>query len=85
MTLAVAHYYNIKSDYRKSLQYSLKILDENPMDAKTLQSVIFSYRGLGEPNQVLAYGIQFETINPDDLQQQYIMAEMYMHQTRLIK
>lgn len=78
LILSVAQFYNIKSDYRQSLKYSLEILEKDPLHEKALQSVIISYRGLGEPREVFAYGIQYETANPDDINFQYVMAEMHI-------
>lgn len=79
---SVAEFYNIKNEYLKSLEYSLKSLDEDPMNLKVLQSIVFSYRGLGEAKEVLMYGNRYSMIDPDEIHLQFIMGEIY---TKLLK
>jgi tetratricopeptide (TPR) repeat protein len=79
---SVAEFYNIKNEYLKSLEYSLKSLEEDPMNLKVLQSIVFSYRGLGEAKEVLMYGNRYSLIDPDEIHLQFIMAEIY---TKLLK
>ena len=43
---SAAEFYNMKKEYLKSLKYTLKSLDEDPINLKLLQSIVFSYRGL---------------------------------------
>ena len=85
LMLAVAEFYNRRQDYHESLKYSLKVLKRDRMNQKALRSIIISSRGLGEPNEMLAYGIQLEMVQPDDLQLKYIMAEMYVKTLRCQK
>lgn len=75
---AAAQFYNIKSEYRKSIGYSLEILEKDPVSSQALQNLVFSYLGLGEPAEVFDYGKRYYDLNPDDLHIQYILAEMYM-------
>ncbi len=75
---ATAQFYNVKNEFRKSLQYSLKILEKEPNNKQALQSAVFSYRGLGEPHKVISYGVRYERVEPEDLRFLYIMAEMYI-------
>jgi spermidine synthase len=79
---SVAEFYNIKNEYLKSLKYSLKSLEEDPMNLKVLQSIVFSYRGLGEAKEVLMYGNRYSLIDPDEIHLQFIMGEIY---TKLLK
>jgi spermidine synthase len=82
---AVAQFYNIKNEFRKSLNYSLKVLEKDPMDKQALQSAVFSYRGLGEPGEVIGYGVRYDMADPEDMHFQYIMAEMYIQTLRCEK
>ena len=79
---SVAEFYNIKNEYLKSLKYSLKSLEEDPMNLKVLHSIVFSYRGLGEAKEVLMYGNRYSLIDPDEIHLQFIMGEIY---TKLLK
>jgi spermidine synthase len=74
---SAAEFYNMKNEYLKSLKYTLKALDEDPMNLKLLQSIVLSYRGLGEAKEVLMYGNRYSLIDPDEFHLQYIMGEMY--------
>jgi len=74
---SVAQYYNIKNEFLKSLEYSLPAQEQDPMNLPLLQSIIFSYRGLGEPNEVLIYGTRYEITSPDDINLQFLMGEAY--------
>ena len=79
---SAAEFYNMKKEYLKSLEYTLKSLDEDPMNLKLLQSIVFSYRGLGEAKEVLMYGNRYSLIDPDEIHLQFIMGEIY---TKLLK
>ena len=79
---SAAEFYNMKNEYLKSLEYTLKALDEDPMNLKLLQSIVLSYRGLGEAKEVLMYGNRYNLIDPDEIHLQYIMGEIY---TKLLK
>ena len=74
---SAAEFYNMKKEYMKSLEYTLKSLDEDPMNLKLLQSIVHSYRGLGEAKEVLMYGNRYSLIDPDEIHLQFIMAEVY--------
>ena len=74
----LAQFYNMKNDYGKSLQYSNRVLENDPMNEDALKSALFSYRSRGEPREVLGAGIRFEMVNPDDIHYQFIMAEIYV-------
>jgi spermidine synthase len=74
---SAAEFYNMKKEYLKSLEYTLKALDEDPMNLKLLQSIVFSYRGLGEAKEVLMYGGRYSLIDPDEIHLQYILGEVY--------
>lgn len=73
----VAQFYNVKNEYRKSLGYTKKVLEIEPENQKALQSAVFSLRGLGDPEGVLEYGERYEKLDSEELQLQFIMAEMY--------
>jgi len=47
-----------------------------------LQSALFSYRGRGEPREVIGAGIRYEMVKPDDIHYQFIMAEIYVKTLR---
>ena len=79
---SAAEFYNMKKEYLKSLQYTLKSLDDDPMNLKLLQSIVFSYRGLGEAKEVLMYGGRYSLLDPDEIHLQFIMGEVY---TKLLK
>jgi spermidine synthase len=74
---SAAEFYNMKKEYLKSLEYTLKALDEDPMNLKLLQSIVLSYRGLGEAKEVLMYGNRYSLIDPDEIHLQFIMGEIY--------
>jgi spermidine synthase len=74
---SAAEFYNMKKEYLKSLEYTLKSLDEDPMNLKLLQSIVHSYRSLGEAKEVLMYGNRYSLIDPDEIHLQFIMAEVY--------
>jgi spermidine synthase/tetratricopeptide (TPR) repeat protein len=74
---SAAEFYNMKKDYLKSLEYSLKSLAEDPLNLKLLQSIVFSYRALGETKEVLMYGNRYNLIDPDEIHLQFIMGEVY--------
>jgi spermidine synthase/Flp pilus assembly protein TadD len=74
---SAAEFYNMKKEYLKSLEYSLKSLEEDPLNLKLLQSIVFSYRGLGEAKEVLMYGNRYSLLDPDEIHLQFIMGEIY--------
>lgn len=74
---ALAKFYNMKNDYGRSLEYSSRVLENDPMNEEALQSALFSYRGRGEPREVLGAGIRYEMVKPDDIHFQFILAEIY--------
>ena len=74
---SLAEFYNIKHEYMKSLEYSLASLEKDPMNLKLLQSIVFSYRGLGEAKEVLMYGNRYSLIDPDEIHLQFIIGEIY--------
>ncbi len=82
---AAAQIYNVKNDYGKSLEYSLRAFENNPLDLRALQSIVFSYRGLGDAREVFDYGRRYGILNPDELHIQYILAEVYMKTLRYEK
>ena len=79
---SAAEFYNMKQEYLKSLEYTLKSLEEDPMNLKLLQSIVISYRGLGEVKEVIMYGNRYSLIDPDEIHLQFIMADVY---TKLLK
>ena len=85
LLLAAAEFYNRRQNYGESLEFSLKVLETDRMNAKALRSIIISYRGRGEANEAMAYGVQLETVEPDDLQLKYIMAELFVKTLRCNK
>ena len=74
---SLAEFYNLKKEYLKSLEYSLPLLQEDQMNLKVLQSIVKSYRGLGEAKEVLMYGGRYNLIDPDEIHLQFIMAEIF--------
>jgi spermidine synthase len=79
---ALAQFYNMKKDYGKSLEYSDRVLENDPLNEQALKSALFSYRSRGEPREVLGAGIRFEMVKPDDIHYQFIMAEVYVKTLR---
>ena len=75
---ALAQFYNMKKDYGKSLEYSDRVLENDPLNEEALKSALFSYRGRGEPREVIGASIRFELVKPDDIHYQFIMAEIYV-------
>ena len=75
---ALAQFYNMKKDYGRALEYSNRILENDPMNEEALKSALFSYRSRGEPREVIGAGIRFEMVNPDEIHYQFIMAEIYV-------
>ena len=74
---SLAEFYNLKKEYLKSLEYSLALLQEDQMNLKVLQSIVKSYRGLGEAKEVLMYGGRYNLIDPDEIHLQFMMAEIF--------
>jgi spermidine synthase len=77
LILSAAQYYNMKKEYQKALGYSLKALDKDPLNEKILQSIVFSYRALGEAGNVLDYATRYRMVDKDNLHLEYILGEMY--------
>lgn len=77
LILSAAQYYNMKKEYQKALDYSLKALDKDPLSEKILQSIVFSYRALGEAGNVLDYATRYRMVDDDNLHLEYILGEMY--------
>ena len=76
LLMAAAQFYNMRENYTKALENSQKILQNDQLNEKALQSAMFSYRGLGRPKDVLALGAHYNLVNPEDITYQYLMAEM---------
>jgi predicted membrane-bound spermidine synthase/tetratricopeptide (TPR) repeat protein len=74
---SLAQFYNIKNQFLKALEYSLPAQELDPMNLPLLKSIIYSYRGLGEPNEVLIYGTRYELTDPNDINLQFLMGEAY--------
>jgi len=77
LNLSAAQYYNMKNEYLKALEYSLPALEKDPLNVGALQSIVFSYRGLGEPGEVLDYANRYNMVDAEDIHLQYILGEMY--------
>ena len=75
---SLAEFYNLKKEYLRSLEYSLPLLQEDQMNLKILQSIVKSYRGLGEAKEVLMYGGRYNLIDPEEIHLQFIMAEIFV-------
>ena len=75
---ALAQFYNVKNDYGKSLEYTNRILESDSTNEAALKSALFSYRGRGEPREVIGASIRYELVKPDDINYQFIMAEIYV-------
>jgi len=82
---AVAQFYNVKNEFGKSLEYTRQVLEKDPLNKQALQSAVFSHRGLGEPDEVIGYGVRYDMVDPEDIHFQYIMAEMYIQTLRCEK
>jgi len=85
LILSAAQYYNMKKEYMKALEYSLKALDKDPLNEKILQSIVFSYRALGEAGNVLDYATRYRMVDKDNLHLEYILGEMYAKTLRCEK
>jgi hypothetical protein len=44
--------------------------------------MVFSYRGRGEPREVIGAGIRYEMVKEDDIHFQFILAEVYVKTLR---
>jgi tetratricopeptide (TPR) repeat protein len=75
----------MKKEYMTALDYSLKALDKDPLNEKILQSILFSYRALGEPGNVLDYATRYRMVDQDNLHLEYILGEMYAKTLRCEK
>lgn len=82
---SLAEYYNLKKEYLKSLEYSLPLLQQDQMNLKILQIIVFSYRGLGEAKEVLMYGGRYNLIDPEEMHLQFIMAEIFVQLNKCMK
>jgi tetratricopeptide (TPR) repeat protein len=82
LMLAVAQFFNVKNEFRKSLKYSLQVLEDDATNKNALKSIVFSYLGLGEPEEAITYGTQYENIDPDNIDLQYIMGDLYIKTLR---
>ncbi len=82
---SLAEYYNLKKEYLKSLEYSLPLLQQDQMNLKLLQIIVFSYRGLGEAKEVLMYGGRYSLIDPEETHLQFIMAEIFVQLNKCMK
>ncbi|MCH8311411.1 MAG: fused MFS/spermidine synthase [Nitrospinae bacterium] len=85
LILSTAQFYNMKKEYLKALDYSLRALDKDPLNEKILQSIVFSYRALGEPGNVLDYATRYRMVDRDNLHLEYILGEMYAKTLRCQK
>jgi tetratricopeptide (TPR) repeat protein len=85
LILSAAQYYNMKKEYMTALDYSLKALDKDPLNEIILQSIVFSYRALGEPGNVLDYATRYRMVDQDNLHLEYILGEMYAKTLRCEK
>jgi spermidine synthase len=82
---SLAEYYNLKKEYLKSLEYSLPLLQQDQMNLKILQIIVYSYRGLGEAKEVLMYGGRYSLIDPEEIHVQFIMAEIFVQLNKCMK
>ena len=73
---AVASFYNIRKDYKKSLDYSIQVLKQEPLNKQALKNIVFGYRGRGEVGDVLDYSNRYAMVDPDDINLQYIFGEI---------
>ncbi|SVD53190.1 uncharacterized protein METZ01_LOCUS406044, partial [marine metagenome] len=82
---SVAAFYNIKKEYGKSFKYSNKVLEKDPLNKQALKNLVFGYRGRGEPGDVLDYGNRYAMVDPDEINLQYILGEVYVKTLRCKK
>ena len=82
---AVAAFYNIKKEYGKSLNYSNKVLEKEPLNKQALKNVIFGYRGRGEAGDVLDYSNRYAMVDSDEINVQYIFGEIFAKTLRCEK
>ena len=74
---SVAAFYNIKKEYQKSLNYSIQVLEKEPLNKQALKNIVFGYRGRGEPGDVLDYGNRYAMVDSDEINLQYIFGEIF--------
>jgi tetratricopeptide (TPR) repeat protein len=74
---AVASFYNIKKEYKKALNYSTQALERDSLNKQALKNIIFGYRGRGEPRDVLDYGNRYAMVDPDEINLQYVLGEVF--------
>ena len=82
---AIAAFYNIKKEYGKSLGYSNKVLEKEPLNKQALKNIVFAFRGRGEPGDVLDYGNRYAMVDPEDINLQYILGEIFSKTLRCKK
>ena len=85
LIISAAQYYNMKNQYYKALEYSLAALDKDPLNVQILQSIVFSYRALGEPGNVLDYATRYSMVDQEDIHLQFVLGEMYAKTMRCQK
>ena len=82
---AVASFYNIKKEYKKSLDYSIQVLKQEPLNKQALKNIVFGYRGRGETGDVLDYSNRYAMVDPDDINLQYSFGEIFAKTLRCQK
>ncbi|HIB44086.1 MAG TPA: spermidine synthase [Nitrospina sp.] len=82
---AVASFYNIRKEYKKSLDYSIQVLKQEPLNKQALKNIVFGYRGRGEAGDVLDYGNRYAMVDPDDINLQYVFGEIFAKTLRCQK
>lgn len=82
---SVAAFYNIKKEYGKSLNYSNKVLEKEPLNKQALKNIIFGYRARGETGDVLDYSNRYAMVDSDEINVQYIFGEIFTKTLRCEK
>ena len=82
---AVASFYNIKKEYKKALNYSTQVLERDSLNKQALKNIIFGYRGRGEPGDVLDYANRYAMVDPDEINLQYVLGEVFAKTLRCQK
>ena len=77
LLVSTAQYYNMKKEYLKALDHSLRALEKDPLNVQTLQSIVFSYRGLGEAGEVLDYASRYRMVDKEDIHLEFILGEIH--------
>ena len=60
-------------------------MEKEPLNKQALKNIVFAYRGRGEPGDILDYANRYAMVDPDEINLQYIVGEIYTKTLRCKK